>query len=80
MVAIEDPHTRFKIPMNCQRMSSFVFLQDRETSTDFSSFLVKFVFCMGDFESIEWPNLAQQVQTFNRSAILLLHRRPCGRR
>ena len=78
--AIEDPHTRFKIAMNSQRMWQEVFVLDRETSVEFSSFLVKFVFCVANFESIEWPKLAQQSPSFDRSPILLLYRRLGGRR
>ena len=39
---------------------------------DFLSLLVMFWFYMGSFESIEWPNLAQQLHTCDCSAILLL--------
>ena len=59
--------------MNCQCISPLDFLRDRETFVDFSPFLVNLLFCMGNFESVEWPNLAQQLHTFDCSAILLLH-------
>ena len=51
-LSVEDPHTRLKVAMNSQRMGPSVFLQDRETSVEFSSFLVKFVFCIGNFEDL----------------------------
>ena len=43
-------------PMRCSR-----FLQDRETFVNFSLFLVKFLFGMRNFESIELPNLVPQL-------------------
>ena len=77
--SMQDFHKLFQIPMNYQCILPLHVLRDQNNSVDFSPFLAKLLFCMGSPVSTEWQNLAQQLHTFDGSALLLLHRGRRGR-